>query len=201
MLDRSVPLKRVVMVKHSSDFPNYSLQDGFSFSSFRKGDEIAWGALLYSLGQASSPQAGAAIIERDFLYNLALAEERCIFVRRGEEMVAAAALWQGDMFGNAHSRIHWVSTAAQYQGLGIAKAMLTHLLQLHEKLERSSFIYLTSTSQGWRALPLYAKFGFTPYRGERPVNCGWQNFEEDSEEGWRLIEEKIRCEGRGEIPW
>lgn len=33
------------MVKHSSDFPNYSLQDGFSFSSFRKGDEIAYGML------------------------------------------------------------------------------------------------------------------------------------------------------------
>lgn len=201
MLDRSVPLKRVVMVKHSSDFPHYFLRDEFSFTPFRRGDETAWGALLHSLGQAPSPQAGAAIIEREFLYNPALAEERCVFVRHGEELVAAAALWQGDLFGDAHSRIHWVSTAARYQGIGLAKALLTRLLQLHERLESSSFLYLTSSTQSWRALPLYAKFGFVPYRGERPVNCGWQSFEADSEEGWRLIEEKIRCEGRGAIPW
>lgn len=195
MLDKSIPFAAVLMTKHDIGvFLRFILPAGCRFCLYRAGLEQDWARLQAESGQVDSHDAAAAIFREEFLKDRDLASRQCLFVidESTDDVVATASLWYGDHFGERHARIHWVTVAASHQGRGLAKALLSRLLEQHRE-QSPDWLYLTTQTWSYKAIGLYRRFGFIPYRGPRPVN--WKgsdaDFDRDATWAWDLIERKI----------
>ncbi len=195
MLDKSIPFAAVLMTKHDIGvFLRFALPAGCRFCLYRAGLEQDWARLQAESGQVDSHDAAAAIFRQEFLKDRDLASRQCLFVidENSDDVVATASLWYGDHFGERHARIHWVTVATSHQGRGLAKALLSHLLEQHRE-QSSDWLYLTTQTWSYKAIGLYRRFGFIPYRGPKPVN--WKgseaDYDRDTTWAWDLIEQKI----------
>ena len=60
-----------------------------------------------------------------------------------------------------------------------------------------SYVYLTTQTWSYRAAGIYARFGFSPYMGEKPVNWPFvcalplPNFDAENHKAWELIGQKL----------
>ena len=154
------------MVKENTEnYPRYDLPAGYKFVFYQKGDEEHWAEIEADVAQFSSIEKGLECFNREFLTGQDLEpEERMLFVVSPEgEYVGTASLWNGLFYGEKKQRIHWVAVKDSHSGKGIAKAMLSRLMQLYCELGYSGFIYLLTGTRNWHAVTLYRKFGFTEY--------------------------------------
>jgi N-acetylglutamate synthase-like GNAT family acetyltransferase len=107
------------------------------------------------------------------------------------EVAACGSLWHGEHFGKQLWRIHWIATKSNYQGKGLIKALLTKLLDIYDELGFDGFVYLTSQTWSYKAINLYSKFGFMPYKGEKPQNWITENYDSENNKAWQIIDCKI----------
>ncbi|WP_271001449.1 GNAT family N-acetyltransferase [Listeria seeligeri] len=189
MLDKSVPHIPVVMVNYdATNFPEFSLPEGYSFRFYEQGLEEAWCKLQLETGQVASIEVIRERFQTEFGNEKEKLAKRCLFVQTAnEEIVGTAMLWNGDTFGELASRIHWVAVLDTHGGKGIAKALLTKI----HSLNKNDFVYLTTQTGSYQAIYLYQKFGFIKYIGETPLNWKTTNFLEQNEKAWQIIESKI----------
>ena len=197
ILDKTIPYFGVLMTKKNLDsYPRCALPEGFTLSGYKPGFEEAWARLMFELGQTDSSQEARDIFRKEFLSEPALLQTRCLFLLDAKNALAAtASLWHGNHFGRELLRIHWVACAGEYQGRGLAKALLTALLDIARALNYRDTLYLTSQTWSYKALHLYARFGFEPYLGPKPANWKSQtgDFAEETQEAWNLIQAKINA--------
>jgi ribosomal protein S18 acetylase RimI-like enzyme len=198
-------------------YPKNPLPDGFSFSSYKAGFESQWAKLQYEVEHTDSLEEAEMVFQREFVGNTgaesiekperspnfqALLDKMVFVLDQDGNMAGTGALWDGDVFGEVHQRLHWIAVAPQYQGKGIAKAIVSKLLDIYNQLGFSGYIYLTSQTWSYRALNIYFKFGFKPYMGGKPRNWVSANltsgnyepwdYAEKNIEAWNMINEKIR---------
>jgi GNAT superfamily N-acetyltransferase len=193
MLDKNVPYIGVLMIcPDPAQYPRVDLPPSYTFYRYEPGLEQAWGRLQVDSGQSDSQEKAEALFTREFLADPAAAAQRCFFVLGPDhQVVGTASLWFGDHFGTRQERVHWVTVAAAEQGRGIAKALLTRLFDCYHELGCTGQIYLTTQTWSYRAINLYTRFGFVPYRGDKPPGWRAEDFTADNERAWRLIEAKI----------
>lgn len=193
MLDKSVPYYGVMMVKtDTSRYPRYELPEGYSLSGYKVGFENEWAALTYSVEQTDSLEEARQIYANEFLTRVELLPKRSLFVLDKDGRVAACgSLWFGSHFGVELPRIHHVAAHREHQGKGLVKALMTTLLDTYNELGYRNFIYLTSQTWSYKALYIYSKCGFLPYKGDKPVNWKADNFEDDNARAWAIIGGKI----------
>ena len=142
MLDKTIPFAAVLMTKHAIGvFLRLALPAVYRFCLYRAGLEQDWASL------------------QAFLKDRELASRQCLFVidENSDDVVATASLWYGDHFGERHARIHWVTVATSHQGRGLAKALLSHLLEQHRE-QSSDWLYLTTQTWSYKAIGLYRRF-------------------------------------------
>ncbi|NLO37774.1 MAG: GNAT family N-acetyltransferase [Clostridiaceae bacterium] len=195
MLDKSIPFAAVLMTKHDIGiFPRYRLPAGYRFCLYRAGMEQDWARLQAESGQVDGLDAAETLFRNEFLQEPDMAARQCLFVADEHTafIAATASLWFGDHFGERHARIHWVTVDTAYQGRGLAKALLSRLLEQHQD-QSSDWLYLTTQTWSYKAIGLYRRFGFLPYRGPKPVN--WksrdEDFIQDTGRAWDLIEHQL----------
>ncbi len=172
MIDKSIPYFPLIMAKcDTENYPKCFLPDGYEFVFYKEGDARIWSEIQASVGSFDSVERGIDVFYNDFVNNQALkAEERVIFVKAPDgEYIATAALWDGEHYGKREQRIHWVATKDSHAGKGIAKAMLTFLMDLYNQLGYSGFIYLTTGTRNYPAVRIYQKFGFEIYTESRSL--------------------------------
>lgn len=197
MLDKSVPMCYVLMCKTDTEnYPRYDLPDGYSFEFYRKGDEKLWVEIEMSVDQFQTMEEGLASFNAEFINGHTLnPEERIIFVKDPSgKAVATGALWNGVWKGEEKQRMHWIAVDESCKGKGIAKAIVTKLLDLYNDLGYKGFIYLITESWCYSAVNIYQKFGYELYEGELPItDFGISNeeFVEQNERGIKIIREKI----------
>jgi len=192
LIDSSVPHIGVLMEKSDTrEYPRYALPAGYAFSYYQPGLESQWAALQYGVGQTDSLEEAEAIFQNDFAGREALAGRMLFVLDRNSELAGTGCLWDGVHFGKTLQRLHWIAVSPPHQGRGIAKAIVSRLLDIYNAIGVGDYIYLTSQTESWRALHMYAGFGFKPYMGERPVNWRCDNFAQETAEAWRMIFEKI----------
>lgn len=196
MLDKSIPHIGVIMVKNpQKNYPNYKLPQGYTFELFKDGDENTWCNMQLETGQFESLSEALEYFSEEFSNRLEEAQKSIYFVKSPDEKyVATATLWDGMHFGMKQKRIHWVSVNQAEQGKGLAKALMTKLMDAYSEDRAAIFLYLTSQTWSYKALNLYREFGFDAYRGEKPFK--WSGTEEDfkveTDLAWKMIEEKIK---------
>lgn len=225
-LDRSLPHIGVLMEKYDTECcPKYDLPKGYRFTKYQRGYEKQWAILQYEVEETDSLDEAEHAFKSEFLdgksmdwaekvnnhsnidhieASLFFAQmcERMVFiVDHQDKVIGTGCVWGGKVFGKELQRLHWIAVSPEHQGKGIAKALVSKLLDVYNELGYRGYIYLTSQTWSYKALNIYMKFGFTPYFGEKPqnwnaVNLTSGNFEpwdykEKNIEAWDMIYEKI----------
>lgn len=196
MIDKSIPYYPLTMVKsNTKNYANHNLPVGYEFVFYKKGDEVLWAEIETDVGQFSSVEKGIECFMRDFVNGQNLdPRERMLFVKSTDgEYVATASLWNGKYLGEECQRIHWVAVKDKCAGKGIAKALLTRLMDLYNELGYDGFIYLVTGTRNYPAVSIYRKFGFTEYSGPRSLSADLtdEQFREQTERAIAIIDEHI----------
>ena len=196
MLDKSIPYYPISMIKTDTrNYPCFSLPEGYSFTLYQEGDEKEWSRLECELGQFENTDEGIEVFKKEFLVGHNLdAKERVLFVRDNNgEIVATAALWNGIYLGVERDRVHWIAVSDKCAGKGIAKAMLSKIIDMYNELNKEGYLYLWTGTWNYPAIAIYRKFGFSEYKGRiNPLtNKEEEGFLEENENAISLASEKI----------
>lgn len=83
--------------------------------------------------------------------------KRCfVVVDNSNKIVASAFIWKS--YNQQLTTLHWLKTCKNYEGLGIGRALLTHILKTVKPCEFP--IFLHTQPESFRAIKLYSDFGF-----------------------------------------
>lgn len=195
MMDKSVPNFRAIMIKYDvENYPRYELPEGFYITGYKPGYEKQWAEIEFVQQCMESEAQAEEIFRKEFMSKPEWLYDRCLFVVDGkkDKVAAVTSLWLGQLTEAEplHARVHWVATREEYQGLGLIKAIFTHILDLYHKLGDKGYIYLTTQSQSYVAINIYKKFGFVPYWGE--LHGEGSDFDlELHKKSWQIIDGKI----------
>lgn len=175
-----LPKKRITQEKPLNEKYHYVRYDD---SLFEKWCELQYGVNLFS----SIEEARAALrkmLEKDRTFF----EENFLFVMdKDENLAASAGLWYGNDFDEQRLRIHYVACDEKHQHQGLSQAMLTKLCMKYDTIPSKYPLYLSTQSQSYGAIRLYARIGFTPYLGAYKGHT-----KEQSEKDWEATTDILR---------
>ena len=135
------------------------LPEGFFIRTCRKEELAVWRGFPFDTEKEKKEYDG---FMREYYQNVyrPAGEEffrKCLFVCEKETdlPVATCFLWKSyDRF----QTVHWFKTLKNYEGQGIGRALLSHLLK---NLPKEEFpVFLHTQPESFRAIGLYADFGF-----------------------------------------
>ena len=196
MIDKSAQLYDLFMIKTDTDcYPESRLPEGYSFVFYNSGDERKWARLEVELGQFDSVEDGVECFKKEFLTDQSLRpEDRMLFVKAPDgEYVATLTLWNGNHFGREYQRAHWLAVSDKCAGKGIAKALLSRVLQLYNELGFKDFIYLVTGSWFYPAIFIYRKYGFKEYTEAKSLlpNVSDSDFAENTRKCIEYVDMKL----------
>lgn len=164
------------------DFPHYQLPVGYTFRTYRPGDEVVW----IRLQRAAEPffTIEDDLFHQQFGQHPHALLDRMFFVETasGEPVATITAWWQENWQNRGQwGQIHWVAVHPRHQRQGISKAMMTRAMQ---RLARDHWRAMLGTSSGriW-AIKVYLDFGFHPDVEEL--------HEEKIREAWRTLQAEL----------
>lgn len=192
MIDKTIPHVAVLLVKNDpTDYPRYSLPEGYSFESFRPGREDDWVRIHLDSELIDGEEAARNTLEREFKVDPEGMTKRMWFViDPSGRAVGTISMWPGGAFGPDYERVHWVAVEKSQQGKGLSNAMMTKALDVYNEVNEGRPLFVHTQTWSYLAVSLYEKFGFVPYMGPKPMNWSAEaDFEADSVKGWAIIRE------------
>ena len=148
--------------KDTAIYKKYSLPDGFHFEFYKDGNMNDWINIHIGSGEFCAIEEGIMIFH-DF-YDTFIQElnKRCIFIvddKTNEKVgTATVSLLSKEEFGY-NGAVDWVAIKKDYQGKGLARPLITKILEIANELEHKGIILHTQTTT-WLAEKLYLDFGF-----------------------------------------
>ena len=183
---------KVLMEKNNpTEYHKFDLPEGFSIVKYKDGYENDWAKIQTDLDQFENIDKALKCFKDTFLDGTDNVYKKCFFIQdKDGENIATASIWNGEHFGKTLQRIHWVAVSSKYQGLGLAKCLVSAALDVFNELGFKDYIYLTSQVSSYKALNIYSKFGFVPYTDKMPINWGMdeKEFEKETKYAWKLID-------------
>jgi GNAT superfamily N-acetyltransferase len=151
------------MIRDSLDeVPNYSLPTGYSTRWYRPGDERLW-VDVQSRAEGYLEITSELFVEQFGSNPRPLAERQCFLCDAQGEAIGTATAWFNDDYcGQPYGQLHWVAIVPQAQGQGLAKPLLSIVLNRMAELGHTRCYLGTSTAR-LPAINLYLKFGFVPH--------------------------------------
>ncbi|MBR6186760.1 MAG: GNAT family N-acetyltransferase [Clostridia bacterium] len=162
-----------------SDQKEIPLPAGFHYANYADGDRDVWIAVEMSARELDSYAQGVEVWERYFAGHTALLPARMVFIENeaGEKIATATAYfdirgidWSGDGW------LHWVAVKREWQGRGLSKPLVSHVLQIMKQLGCTHAKIPTQTTT-WVACKVYLDLGFRPIE-KNYVRC---------RDGWRIV--------------
>ncbi|MBE5810954.1 MAG: bifunctional phosphoribosyl-AMP cyclohydrolase/phosphoribosyl-ATP diphosphatase HisIE [Clostridiales bacterium] len=160
MLDRTIPFYNIIMRCDRILPMEVKLPEGYAIRTYQPGDENAWAALMYAVGeQTSLVDAKAEFIQR-YLADETLTD-RIFFAVDAEGAVAGTAIaWEQDPRGIGTRALHWVAVHPAHQRKGLGKALCQTALRLFRREDNALPVYLHTQPWSWKAILLYISLGF-----------------------------------------
>ena len=176
-----LPYVPLTMVRdHLDHIPSFACPAGYAIRTFVEGDAEHWARVEALAGEFARRDEALREFEEEFGPRRSLLHDRCFFLVDGDGTpIGTAMAWDGDFAGEVRGRVHWVGIVPTYQGRGLAKPLLSTVLQRLARDHRAAF--LTTQTTTWRAVNLYLNFGFVPYLDDA-----------SDVEGWRIMEQVLR---------
>jgi len=164
MLDKSIPYAGFYMRRKAGEpIPAYPLPDGFRFVFFDDGDENEWARIETSVLEFDSEFAALLHLKREYMPHSQELNRRCIFIENSSgEKVATSMAWWGNIKGERHPWLSWVSVVPEYQGMGLGKAIISRATGLLAELEGDKDFYLCTQTWSYKAVEIYRNHGFEP---------------------------------------
>ena len=188
MLDKSIPYYHVIMVRpQGTPFEQSPLPEGFRFSSFQTGDELAWAAIETSVGEFDDVATSVEYFSREYLPFADELKRRLVFVENSAgEKVATATAWWSPRNETTVPSLHWIATRPEYQGLGLGKAGVGQALEKSIQLDGDRDNFLHTQTWSYTAVGIYMRMGFRIL-----VNGSFAGFENDYHQAKPHLEAKL----------
>ena len=186
MLDKSVPYAKLKMVHRAgtpvADFP---LPEGYRFVLYKDGDDADWARIETSVDEFDSEFQALMLFKEQFIPESDELKRRLVFVETADgKKVATANAWWSFVDDKRRAWLHWVSCDPCYQGLGLGKAITSHVTKLLKEIEGDVDCYLSTQTWSYKAIDIYLKCGYEP-TDEKALYHGKQS---DYKKALKIIE-------------
>ncbi len=161
------------------DIAELPLPPGYSFTLYQDGDRDTWIDIEKSAKEFSTYEQGLEAWNRYFLGHERELKNQMVFITDCNGQKVATATAYHDITGRDQSGdgwLHWVSVQRGYQGRGLSKPLITHVLKIMRDMG-FSYAKIPTQSTSWVACKVYLDLGFRPVP-ENAVN---------SRDGWRIV--------------
>lgn len=170
---------QLVLERDLDDLPEYALPAGYRFVFYRPGDRDTWIGIEKSAREFTDWEQGIAAWNKYYAAHEEELYNRMVFIENaaGEKVATATAYYDvihHDPSGSGW--LHWVAVRREYQGRGLSKPLVSHVLHLLRALGYTHGKVPTQTTT-WLACKVYLDMGFRPI----PENAV------HSRDGWRII--------------
>ncbi len=156
------------------EIPQFGLPDGFRLRRYKPGDERAW-YRIHRLADHHEPVT-PDLFARRFGSDSATLQARQLFLLAASgHLIGTATAWQGEDPRNSAAiigRVHYVAIIPEFQGRGLAKSLMTAVLERLKELGHKT-AYLATASGRLPAINLYLRFGFKPVVREPSEAAAW----------------------------
>jgi len=162
MLDKSVPYAKIKMVrKAGTPIPDFPLPEGFKFTFFTDGCEEDWARIETSVDEFDSVFEALLFFKEEFIPYKEELYRRCLFIENEDgKKIATSTAWWSFVKDERRAWLHWVSVDADYQGLGLGKAIVSKVTKLLEEIEGDVNFYLSTQTWSYKAVDIYKKCGY-----------------------------------------
>ena len=163
MLDKSVPYYNILMCREpGTDIPDCPLPEGYSFSFFHDGNEHDWVDIETSVLEFDGDKQRAMDkFHSHFYWAPEETGRRCVFLKDPEgRYIGTATIWWEYSGQRRDPWLSYVAIRPEYQGKGLSKALVSHMLRLSQTIEGDRRVYLHTQTWSHIAVRLYKKFGF-----------------------------------------
>lgn len=134
-------------------------KEGCSLIAYAPGMEKEWLSIQDRSDKYNDFEAGR--FAQVFGNDLQQIRERVIFIQNAEGLlVGTAAAWiPHDEWTSEYGRIHWVAIVPEYQGRGLSKVLISHLIDVMKSMDYTKS-YLNTNTIRKAAIALYRRYGF-----------------------------------------
>ena len=155
------------------------LPAGYSYAFYQDGDRDAWIDIEKSAKEFSTYEEGLDAWGRYYADHTAELYDRMVFVvnAAGEKIATATAFY--DIRGidqSGDSWLHWVAVRREWQGKGLSKPLISHVIQVMKQLGYTR-AKIPTQSTTWLAVKVYLDLGFRPIE-KNYIRC---------RDGWRIV--------------
>ena len=169
----------LLLESNITEVPQYKLPKGCRFVSYTDNDRDAWIDIEMSAKEFDNYKQGLEAWNRYYAVKLDELPSRMFFIEtdEGEKIATATAFY--DIYGRDTSNdgwLHWVAVKREYQGKGLSKPLITHVLREMNKLGHVRAKIPTQTNT-WLACKVYMDLGFVPVKENLKHNY----------EGWKIV--------------
>ena len=177
--DSRIKYFELLLERDLDGLPALSLPEGYRFVFFRPGDRDAWIEIEKSAREFTTYEQGLEAWNRYYGGHEDLLPGRMVFIENdaGEKVATATAYF--DITGRDQSGsgwLHWVAVRRDFQGRGLSKPLIAHVLGVMRELGYTHG-KIPTQSTSWVACKVYLDLGFRPI----PKNAV------NSRDGWRIV--------------
>lgn len=198
MPDRSIPFYNLILRCSGWQGAETPPPEGFRLRLYQPGDEAAWAALEYEIGDFASPEDALDYFVRTYgPHPRELARRGVFAVDRRDRVVGICTAWRDrDADGREAASLHWLAVSPETQGRGLGKALCRRALAVFRELGESP-VYIHTQPWSWKALRLYVREGFRLQRTdtfggyENQYSQGMEALSVALPEAW--FRELVRC--------
>jgi len=144
---------------HLRDIPRFPLLPGYRIRAMDPGEGPVW----VDIWRDAEPYVDITDghWEKAFGYRPDEVPQRCFLVEAPSgEPIATGSAWMTEVDGLDFGQVHWVATRRAHGGRGIAKALMSHLLEVMGQWHEAAILY--TQSKRHNAIHVYLEFGFQP---------------------------------------
>ena len=159
-LDRSIPFYNLILRCDSWERKEPVLPEGVRLRGWRPGDEEAWAALEYEIGDFDTPEEARDYFISAYCGDLQELALRCLFAEGdGGRVLGTCTAWRDPRGAGEIASLHWLVVSPEAQGRGLGKALCWETLSMFQALGEFP-VYIHTQPWSWKAVLLYVQEGF-----------------------------------------
>ena len=177
--DERIKYYELMLERDLEGILHFPLPEGYRYVFYQEGDRDQWIDIEKSAKEFTSYEQGLEAWNRYYGGREDTLTNRMVFIEDADGRKAATATAYYDVRGidkSGDGWLHWVAVRREYQGRGLAKPLITHVLDIMRDLGYTHAKISTQTTT-WLACKIYLDLGFCPV----PENAV------HSRDGWRIV--------------
>lgn len=161
MPDRTIPFYNVIMRRGYWQPGEILLPEGFRFKDYGPGDERAWAALEYEIGDFQSPGEAECYFADTYCADESELKKRVLFLANEAGRIAGSCIAWRDRKGEGGTvaSLHWLAVSPACQKRGLGKALCRKTLERFRQLGEFP-VYVHTRPWSYEAIFLYVRRGF-----------------------------------------